>query len=314
VYLADKVSRRSEMVLLSLVMAAVDAAAVMLLQLIFHGGLSGWQASLAGGVMNGFFSGTLALGLITPLEIVLNTASVFRLLDLSDVNIPLFQRFMLAAPGTYSHSQMVANLAENACREIGANALLARVGAYYHDLGKMEQPEYFTENQTDGVNKHVEMHNPRLSVSIIKSHLKKGVEKCRQLHLPDEVVNIVGEHHGNGVIAYFFAEAQKTDPTVTADEFCYPGHPPTSRESAVVMLADTTEAACRSLDKPTAQRLEKFITTLIADKQAHHQLDHCDLTFRDLDKIKEAFVTILTAYYHSRISYPDQKDPDEEGG
>jgi putative nucleotidyltransferase with HDIG domain len=308
IHLASRVTRRTEMVLLSLILAAVDLAGMAVLMVVFDGSFAHSQGPLFGATMNGFFSGTLALGLITPLELLLNTASVFRLLDLSDLNTPLFQRFMLDAPGTYSHSQMVANLAENACRDIGANALLARVGAYYHDIGKMEQPEYFTENQT-GYNKHSEL-NPRLSVSVIKSHVKKGVEKCRALHLPAEVVDIAAEHHGNGVIAFFFAEAQKLDPDVTAEEFSYPGIPPTSRESAVVMLADTAEAACRSLEKPTAQRLEKFIATLIAQKVEHHQLDNCDLTFKDLTSITNSFVRILAAYYHNRIEYPDQKDPD----
>jgi putative nucleotidyltransferase with HDIG domain len=310
IHLAYRITRRTEMVLLSLILAAVDLIGMTLLTVVFNGTFAHSQASLVGATLNGFFSGTLALGLITPLEIVLNTASVFRLLDLSDLNTPLFQRFMLDAPGTYSHSQMVANLAETACRDIHAHDLLARVGSYYHDIGKMEQPEYFTENQT-GANKHADI-NPRLSASVIKSHVKKGVEKCRALHLPQAVIDIVSEHHGNSIIAYFYAEAQKADSAVSAEEFCYPGNPPTSRESAVVMLADTAEAACRSLEKPTAQRLEKFIAGLVAQKVEHHQLDNCDLTFRDLDTITKSFVRILAAYYHSRIEYPDQKDPDSE--
>ncbi|MDR3312195.1 MAG: phosphohydrolase, partial [Spirochaetaceae bacterium] len=133
------------------------------------------------------------------------------------------------------------------------------------------------------------------------------------LRLPEEVVNIVAEHHGNGLIAYFYAAAKKLDDTVTPEEFSYPGFPPTTRESAVVMLADTAEAACRTLEKPTAQHLERFIKQLITDKVEHHQLEHCDLTFRDLDMITHAFVRILAAYYHNRIEYPDQKDTDSGG-
>jgi membrane-associated HD superfamily phosphohydrolase len=147
---------------------------------------------------------------------------------------------------------------------------------------------------------------------VIKSHVKKGVEKCHALHLPQDVIDIVSEHHGNSLIAYFYAEAKKADNEVSTEEFCYPGNPPTSRESAVVMLADTAEAACRSLEKPTAPRLEKFITGLVAQKMEHHQMDNCALTFRDLDIITKSFVRILAAYYHSRIEYPDQKDPDSE--
>jgi putative nucleotidyltransferase with HDIG domain len=300
------------MVFLSLLHALLNVVFMITLKIIFTDNFSDWQHVLFGIAFNGFFSGILALGLLTPLESLLNTASAFRLMDLSDLNNPLFRRFMLAAPGTYNHSVMVATLAENACAEIGANALLARVGAYYHDIGKMEQPEYFVENQ-NGNNKH-DCLNPRLSVAVIKSHVKKGVEKCRQLHLPQEVIDIVAEHHGNGLVAYFYAEAKKQDDTVSPEEFSYPGNPPTSREAAVVMLADTSEAACRTLDKPTAQRLDKFIHQLIMDKVEHRQLDHCNLTFRDLGGIKDSFVRILAGYYHSRIEYPDQKDPEDSDG
>jgi putative nucleotidyltransferase with HDIG domain len=285
---------------------------MVLLQVIFADSLFDWQPSLIGVALNGFLSGILALGLLTPLENLLNTASIFRLMDLSDLNSPLLRRFMLAAPGTYNHSVMVATLAENACAEIGANALLARVGAYYHDIGKMEQPEYFVENQT-GNNKHHEI-NPRLSVAVIKSHVKKGIEKCRQLRLPEEVIDIVAEHHGNGLISFFYAAAKKLDDSVTPEEFSYSGNPPSSREAAVVMLADVSEAACRTLDKPTAQRLDKFIHQLIMDKVENHLLDHCNLTFRDLGTIKDSFVRILAGYYHNRIEYPDQKEVEADEG
>lgn len=217
---------------------------------------------------------------------------------------------MLTASGTYSHSMMVAQLAESACREIGADPLVARVGAYYHDIGKMDQSEYFVENQT-GVNKHDEI-NPALSVAVIKSHVRKGVEKARQLHLPQPVIDIILEHHGNSIISYFYNEAKQKDPNVNPEDFRYTGTPPTTRESAVVMLADTTEAACRTLENPTALRLEKFIQELFNAKLANGQLDCCTLTFRDLSKIKETFVQLLSGYYHNRIEYPNQKDPDEK--
>ena len=205
---------------------------------------------------------------------------------------------------------MVASLAESACSEIGANPLLARVGAYYHDLGKIDQPEYFVENQT-GTNKHDDI-NPSLSVSVIRSHVKKGIEKAHQLHLPSEVINIIAQHHGNSVISYFYNEAKKQDDTVSESEFSYSGEPPTSKEAAVVMLADTVEAACRTLDKPSVSRLEKFIHQLVMAKFEHGQLENCDLTFKDLNIIESSFVTILAGHYHSRIEYPDQKDPDEK--
>ena len=231
-------------------------------------------------------------------------------MDLSDLNNPLMRKMLLTASGTYNHSMMVASLAESACREIGANSLIARVGAYYHDIGKMDQPEYFVENQNGGENKHNEI-NPSLSVSVIRSHVKKGVEKARAMRMPKQVVDIIGEHHGNSVIAYFYNEAHNKDPNVNPEDFAYNGNPPSTRESAVVMLADTVEAACRTLDKPSVPRLDKFIQQLIEGKIEHHQLDNCDLTFKDLDTIRNSFVQILAGYYHSRIEYPEQKDPDE---
>jgi putative nucleotidyltransferase with HDIG domain len=215
----------------------------------------------------------------------------------------------IQANGTYNHSMMVAQLAEAACREIGANSLLARVGAYFHDIGKMDQSEYFVENQANMENKHNDL-NPTLSASVIKSHVRKGVEKAHQLHLPQAVIDIIAEHHGNSIITYFYNAAKDKDSSLDEDDFRYPGIPPVTKESAVVMLADTVEAACRTLDKPSVPRLEKFIKTLIDSKIEHHQLENCNLTFRDIAKIQESFVQTLAAYYHSRTKYPDQKDPD----
>ena len=164
------------------------------------------------------------------------------------------------------------------------------------------------------INKHDDI-NPSLSASIIKSHVKKGVEKAHQLRLPTKIIDIIAEHHGNSVIAYFYNEAKEKDPTLMPEDFSYMGTPPTTRESAVVMLADTVEAACRTLENPSVPRLEKFITTLVNGKVEHKQLDNCDLTFRDITKIKESFVQLLAGYYHSRIEYPDQeKEKEKEKG
>ena len=147
-------------------------------------------------------------------------------------------------------------------------------------------------------------------MSIIRSHVKRGVEKARALRLPKQIIDIIIEHHGNQVIAYFYNEAKAIDPDANPEDYSYTGNPPTTRESAIVMLADTVEAACRSLEKPSVPRLEKFITTLIYGKIEHKQLENCNLTFSDLTKIHDAFVQILAGYYHSRTKYPDQKDPD----
>ncbi|QTQ13754.1 HDIG domain-containing protein [Treponema parvum] len=306
-----RITRRIDMVLASILISVLNAVFVILLKVIFNDNFSDGVQIFAGVALSGFISGILALGFLTPLEMLLNTASVFRLMDLSDVNNqPIMRRMLLVASGTYSHSMMVSSLAENAAHAIGANALLARVGAYYHDIGKLDQPEYFTENQGSMENKHNEI-NPSLSVSIIRSHVKKGVEKARQMHLPQPIIDIIAEHHGNSVIAYFYNEAKKKDPNVSPEDFSYNGTPPSTRESAVVMLADTVEAACRTLENPSASRIDKFVKQLIAAKIEHHQLDNCPITFSDIAKIRESFVQLLTAYHHTRVEYPDQKDPDE---
>ena len=299
------------MVFVSLILAFMDSVMVVLIAVIFNEKFAHMPIIIGGVAANGFLSGILALGFITPVEFLLNTASVFRLMDLSDLNNPVMRKMLVTASGTYQHSQMVAQLAENACRDIGANALVARVGAYYHDIGKMDQSEYFVENQTNGINKHNAM-KPSLSVSVIRSHVRKGVEKAHQLHLPQQIIDIIEEHHGNNIIAYFYEEAKKENPNVNPADYSYTGNPPSTKESAVVMLADTVEAACRTLENPTEERLDKFIQMLINGKAEHHQLDKCDLTFSDITTIKDAFVKLLVGYYHNRIEYPDQKDPAED--
>ncbi len=304
-----KIERRIDMMFVSLMLAAINAVLVIIFAVIFNCSIRELSVVIGLVALNGFLSGVLSLGLITPIELLLNTASVFRLMDLSDSNNTLMRKLFLTASGTYQHSQMVAQLAESACREIKANSLLARVAAYYHDIGKMDQSEYFTENDMDGQHKLNEM-KPNLAAILVRSHVRKGVEKARQLHFPQQVVDIIEQHHGNSVISYFYEKAKQQDPNANIEDFMYPGNPPVSKESGVVMLADTVEAACKSLDNPTEARLEKFIDTLITSKMEHGQLDSCALTFGDLKKIRSVFVKILAAYYHGRIKYPNQKDPD----
>lgn len=259
-----------------------------------------------GGAANGFLTGLLCLGFLPIIEHALNVPTRFRLMELSDLNAPILKRLLTVAPGTYAHSVTVAHLAESACRSIGADPLLARVGAYYHDIGKIEQPEYFVENQS-GYNKHDEL-NPRLSATVIRSHVKLGAERARSLGLPSEVVDIVAQHHGDSLIAWFYDRAQKADEGVDPEDFSYPGEPPSSREGAVVMLADAVEAASRTLAKPSLARLEQYIGEIVADKVANGQLDRSPLTLRDLDAVKAAFTRILAGHFHSRIEYPKQRE------
>jgi len=299
--------KRMDTVKAGLIIAGINCLAIIAILLYQGADLAVYPAALFWSAFNGLICGMLLAGALPPLEHALNALTPFRLIELSDLNSPILRRLFTVAPGTYSHSLMVANLAETACQDIGANALLARVGAYYHDIGKMEQPEYFVENQS-GENVHDHL-SPRLSVMVIRSHVKLGVEKAQALGLPREVVDIIAGHHGNSVITWFYNKALQQEESVNVDDFRYPGLPPRSKEAAVVMLADVTEAAVRTLQKPTAAKLEKFIQELIDNKVEQGQLARSDLSFRELSVIKNAFVRVLAGYYHSRIEYPKVSVP-----
>jgi putative nucleotidyltransferase with HDIG domain len=266
-YVLRDAERRMDLIKAGFILAGLHVFTAAGLLLMQRAHVAEYPPALFLAALNGIASGMLVLGFLPMLEHALNAPTTFRLIELSDLNSPILKRLFSSAPGTYSHSVMVANLAEAACQEIGANALLARVGAYYHDIGKIDQPDYFVENQT-AYNKHDDIP-PRLSATVIRSHVKLGVEKARLLGLPQEVTDIIAEHHGNSVISWFYHEAIKREEAdvnskgaVDVEDFTYPGNPPRSRESAVVMLADVTEAAVRTLKKPTAARLEKFIHEL----------------------------------------------------
>ncbi|MBP5444295.1 MAG: HDIG domain-containing protein [Treponema sp.] len=311
VRLVYQVKRRTQMVWVSLGQAFANMFFLLMFKLIFHLSMEGSHIAFLGVAFNGFISAILALGFLTPIELALNTASVFRLMDLSDQNTPILKKMLEVATGTYNHSIMVAALAESACEKIGANALLARVSSYYHDIGKIDNPEYFTENQLDGENIHNDI-NPSLSVSIIKSHVRRGVEKAKELNLPEPVIRIISEHHGNQVIEWFYAKAKEKDPNVDPSDYSYTENPPSTRESAVVMLADTVEAACKSLGKnPSYSALDNKISDLINAKIAAKQMDNCGLTFQDLRRIHDAFQQFLAGYYHSRVKYPGQVDAED---
>ena len=312
VSLTKLTGRRMDLIKTSCQLAVIHPIITFVLCTVFPDSYSEFVFVLLGSVINGFISGIFVLGFLPILEDRLNTPTCFRLMELSDLNSPTMKQLLLTASGTYNHTMMVATLAEAACREIEADALLARVGAYYHDIGKMANSEYFVENQTS-YNKHLDL-NPRLSAAIIRSHVKIGVEKAESMRLPREVIDIIGQHHGNSLVQYFYAKAKELDPNVSPKDFSYPGPPPRTKEAAVVMLADVSEAACRTLDHPSVPRLEKFIAKLVKGKMESGQLDNCDLTLRELSVIQESFVTTLAGYYHSRIKYPNQKDPDEKEG
>ncbi|MEM5948541.1 HDIG domain-containing metalloprotein [Spirochaetia bacterium 38H-sp] len=287
---------------LYVILSVIPLAAIMLI--ISSGGDSVLN-SLFLASANIFFSGMLVVMILPVAEHVLNAPTRFRLLELSDINTPVLKRMLSAAPGTYSHSLMVAQLSEAACEAIGANGLLARVGAYYHDIGKIEQPEYFVENQTKS-NKHDDL-NPSLSSAVIKAHARRGVEMALKMGFPRAVVDIIAQHHGDAVIRFFYEEAKKNGSSVLEEDFSYSGDRPASKEAAVVMLADTVEAGVRALAKPSLPALEKRVHSLIMEKMKSGQLDNSPLTMKDIATIEKVFVRFLAANYHKRIEYPDGK-------
>ena len=239
------------------------------------------------------------------------------LLELSDTNRPLLKELSLRAPGTFNHSLQVANLAEAAADAIGANALQVRVGALYHDIGKMLKPEYFVENQRQGHNPHDDL-KPRMSSLIIASHVKEGLEMGRQYNLPRRVLDFIPTHHGTSRIEYFYQKAleQKNpdDPDVLESEFRYPGPRPFSKETGILMLADSVEAASRSLENPTHKRLKNLIDSIFEARIADGQLDQTEVTFRDLTRIKETYLSLLIGIYHVRVKYPGQGEEEQEEG
>lgn len=277
-----------------------------------------WQLSEALGtstlgVTNGFLVTTLAFFLVPLAESLFNLTTDITLLELSDLNHPLLKRMVVEAPGTYHHSLVVSTLAEAACEAIGANALLARVGSYFHDIGKIARSEYFTENQTPQTRMKHEKLTPTMSCLIIMSHVKEGVELAKKHKLKNVIVRFIPEHQGRGVIYYFYKKAlDQAAPgeTVSSDDFRYPGPRPQSRETAVVLLADSVEATSRSLKEVTPLVIRNLVRKVINEKFIDGQLDECDLTLKDLHKIQESFVQNLMAIFHTRVDYPvPPRDP-----
>lgn len=248
----------------------------------------------------------VALFLLPAFERFSGLTTDLTLNEYADLNHPLLRRLAVRAPGSFHHSIMVANLAEAAATAIDANPLLARVGAYFHDIGKMSKAEYYIENQMGAGNKHDRLA-PSMSVLVIQNHVKEGIELAKEHRLPSAIVNFIPEHHGTSVISYFYNKAKSSESRseVRMDDYRYPGPKPRSRETAIVMIADTAEAASRSLEDPTPLRLEQLINKTIRDKFANGQLDQSNLTLDDLRRIGQAFIPILIGAYHARIEYPE---------
>lgn len=255
------------------------------------------------------FSAILAIGILPFLESSFDIVTTLKLLELANPNNPLLKKLLMEAPGTYHHSMLVANLAEMAAEEINANPVIARVGAYFHDVGKLKRPFFFGENQIGKENPHDKI-NPNLSTLIIISHVKDGVELAKEYNLPDVIKDIIEQHHGTTLVKYFYYtmknNAENPD-EIKEEDFRYQGPIPSSKEAGIIMLADSVEAAVRSISDPTKGKIEEMVNNIIKDKLYLGQLDNCDLTLKDLEKIRKCFLKALYGIYHQRIEYPTDK-------
>ncbi|MCG9967049.1 HDIG domain-containing protein [Pelotomaculum terephthalicicum JT] len=307
VYSVSKLSQRGDLVRAGIYISVANVVAIFTVGLAnnIHFGLL-ISSCLALGIANGILSSVLTNGALPFLEGTFRITSPVRLLEFSHPNNILLKRLLTEAPGTYHHSIIVGNLAEAAADAVGGDSLLVRVGAYYHDIGKIKRPYFFIENQMDCENPHDKI-GPSLSTLILTSHVKDGVEMAREHKLPQGIVDIIEQHHGDSMVSYFYHKALENDRTesVTEEEFRYEGPKPQTREAAIVMLADSVEAAVRSLQNRTPARVEGLVRKFVKDKLNDGQLDECDLTFKDLDIIATSFVRVLSGIFHSRVEYPD---------
>ncbi|WHH59578.1 HDIG domain-containing metalloprotein [Petroclostridium sp. X23] len=299
--------QRNKLVLAGIIVSAVNALLIISFGLLGTNELRITLTDGLNGVLNGLLSIIIAIGTLPFWEATFNIITPLKLLELSNPNQPLIKKLLLEAPGTYHHSLMVGNLAESAAEAIGGNALLARVGAYYHDIGKLKRPFFFKENQFND-NPHDRM-TPNLSTLVITSHTKDGLEMAKEHKVPLVIRDIIKQHHGTTMVAYFYHKAKKEDAnqTVKPEDFRYEGPKPQTKEAAVVMLADSIEAAVRSMSERTEGKIEGMVRKIIKDKLDDGQLDMCDLTLKDLDTIAKAFLRVLSGFFHERIEYPEAK-------
>ncbi|MGH8059140.1 MAG: HD family phosphohydrolase, partial [Candidatus Entotheonellia bacterium] len=290
----NQYGQRSAILLTGLLIGLANILTLMALALM-GSNLFTWQRASEAlfGLLGGLIAAVVVSAVLPLLESLFKLTTDIKLLELANLNHPLLRQLIVQAPGTYHHSMLVGTLAEAAAEAVGASALLARVSSYYHDIGKMLTPEYFVENQMSHENKHDRL-SPSMSALIIISHVKDGIKLAKEYKLPQRIIDIIPQHHGTNLIAYFYNKAKELeDPhvqQVQEDDYRYPGPKPQTREAAIVMLADKVEAASRVLAEPTPQRVRGLVQRIVSNIFMDGQLDECDLTLRDLQKIVDAFV------------------------
>lgn len=262
---------------------------------------------LIAAISSGILSGALTMGLLPFFESAFGILSTMRLIELSNPNHPLLKELLTKTPGTYHHSLMVANLAEAACEAIGADGLLARVGCYYHDVGKMRRPAFFIENQMSGINPHDSLA-PERSAEIIIAHTTEGAEMLRKHKMPNEIIDIALQHHGTSTLKFFLHKAKESGIVKDESLFCYPGPKPQTKEAAVISIADSVEAAVRSMKQPNAEKIRDLVHSIIQGRLSENQFDECDISIKELKTIEDVLCETLNGTFHSRIEYPkDEK-------
>lgn len=306
-YLIKKVATRAELINIGLKLSVLKFSLFVLISYFIR--TEGSLIALKSGeiILSGILSGMLTIALLPYFERTFNILTIFKLLELGDLSHPLLKMLSVKAPGTFHHSMMVATLSETAAEAIGADAVLARVASYYHDIGKAKRPKFYVENQEGGENPHGKI-SPFLSGLIIGAHTRDGAEMAKEYKIPKEIRDIMYEHQGTTLLAYFFNKAKQLDPNIQEEEFRYSGPKPKSKESAIIMLADSIEAAVRSLDEKTPVTIENMLRRIINAKIEDNQLSEADLTFKEIEIIIKTFTKVLMSIHHVRIKYPGQKE------
>ncbi|CDF58065.1 Membrane protein containing HD superfamily hydrolase domain, YQFF ortholog [Thermobrachium celere DSM 8682] len=303
-YFTSKVHERNNILLTGFYVGAINFIIISSINILNNSVFSQTFYSSIFVFINSIVSSIFSIGILPVFEQFFDILTPIKLLELSNPNQVLLKKLLFEAPGTYHHSILVGNLAEAAADEIGANALLARVGSYYHDIGKIKRPYFFKENQITNDNPHDKV-TPRLSVSIITSHVRDGIELAQKYKLPKILQEIIMQHHGTTLVKYFYVQALNDGEIIKEENFRYEGPKPNTKESAIIMLADSVEAAVRSISNPTVDEIKSMVEKVVNEKLYDNQLNDSPLTLKDIEKIKEVFVKVLIGIFHNRIEYPD---------
>ncbi|MFH2138596.1 MAG: HDIG domain-containing metalloprotein [Candidatus Omnitrophota bacterium] len=308
IYSVLNVRRRRDLTKAGILIGLTNMVAIVAIGLINFISIQELILDGVWGMANGIVSAIIATTILPIFEILFGLTTNISLLELSDLNQPLFKELVLKAPGTYHHSLVVGNLAESASEAVGANSLMARVGAYFHDIGKIRMAPYFSENQPRAENKHENL-TPSISSLIIINHIKEGADLAKKYKLGKTLIDIITQHHGDDVVYYFYHRAleQHGDEKgkIMVEDFRYPGPKPQFKEAAIVMLADSVEAASKSMLQPTPAKIKEMVNRIINNKFIDGQLNECNLTLKDLHIISEVFTHILNGIFHTRVEYPD---------